>query len=1304
MGRSAGCLQPKLVPVQPGRKAPRTEQALGKAVDYQILCLLMACSFTAFAQVNPMGLSKLTDIVTPSPDVSAMTRYSGVPINKSSGSVNYSVPFFSISAGKLSHSVGLSYSGGGVKVSQTASRTGLNWSLTAGGVISRVVNDEPDEVSVRISAPSALSVQNRAMLNFLELAILTNDGYDTQPDQFNYNFDGFSGRFVLDSAGNVIQIPKSNLKIEHDFDGTNWSFKATAPNGTIYYFGGSSATEKTQSLTSSNCGPNRPNLIPTAWYLTKIVHPNGGSGFDQLSFSYVADSVEYVSGVSQTQVRTPLSTTTMGCWSSTGSTDYFAPKTDDKTCISRMKSYGYHLTGITSSNGSSIALSYDPYRKDLPGDVSLQKIAIKNSSGKQVKAFELAYNQIKTMNAQMSEEQSDSSLYYRMYLHSVTELGNNNSALGAYSFTYKRPDSLPGRLSFSIDHYGFFNNTNNTSMIGESVQPLPVMYSDFTPGDRSTNPACAGLGMLSSITYPTKGKEMIYYEGNSFWSNELDYGPDTTVTAHVAGTGAHIIQTDNKTIVSAFDQIGTFNYTVIENPLSSNTMDSLHNFASVTVSDLTDSRQVFYRTKAYPGDAGEIRFPITAGHSYQCTVTARGEIIDVTGNFIFKSEAPVMVTAIKPIGGARVSKVVSYSNANDIAQQKRYYYVYNNDLDGTSGIAAVKEPVYYSIFKEIKNCTVHGDQPNSDVIDLVGTLGYFYTGYSNSLSNLYSNAGSHVYYASVIESDGGDSYENGGIETRYNVSFDAIALPFLGEYIQNSPATDFSYDNGQETYSLHFAGTPGSPKKIKETFTHYAKDNRNYDTFKAFVVKKDYDIYQSTISPNPTEFYEFVPYNAVYYAVIAPWIYVDTVKVVDYDKYGLNPIVQTTVNAYGNASSLLLSRTKQSMSDGSTKTSEYQYSFDHASIAGLSSPQQAILEGMADLGNIAATAQVSEYMDTVLTTRARVEYEANPATGHYVQSKVKMYNTASTAYEDRLENVAYDANDLLVSQKQTDGSLISYQWGYNGSFPVASCKNAASNEFFYAGFEPDTLSGHTGRGSYAGDYYLNFSIPNGRNYIYSYWYKQSGNWVFSGELAYTGAVTLSAGDAIDDVRVYPADAQMSTFTYDELVGKTSETDAKNMTTYYEYDNFQRLVNVKDQNGDIVKNYQYNYKVFGNAELSQVFTRNNCSSGDIPGQVTYTIPAGTYTSAVGQAEADALASAAIASLGQAYANSNGTCTTCSGADKKIINGVCETGVKVYTSSIPKPGGVYQCRFYYQWSDSSTSTEYIENNMPAPCIEE
>jgi YD repeat-containing protein len=65
----------------------------------------------------------------------------------------------------------------------------------------------------------------------------------------------------------------------------------------------------------------------------------------------------------------------------------------------------------------------------------------------------------------------------------------------------------------------------------------------------------------------------------------------------------------------------------------------------------------------------------------------------------------------------------------------------------------------------------------------------------------------------------------------------------------------------------------------------------------------------------------------------------------------------------------------------------------------------------------------------------------------------------------------------------------------------------------------------------------------------------------------------------DEIRFYPSDALMTTYTYKPLVGMTSQTDSNGVTTYYIYDSLGRLESIKDNNHKVLKNIKYNYKHF-----------------------------------------------------------------------------------------------------------------------------
>ena len=54
------------------------------------------------------------------------------------------------------------------------------------------------------------------------------------------------------------------------------------------------------------------------------------------------------------------------------------------------------------------------------------------------------------------------------------------------------------------------------------------------------------------------------------------------------------------------------------------------------------------------------------------------------------------------------------------------------------------------------------------------------------------------------------------------------------------------------------------------------------------------------------------------------------------------------------------------------------------------------------------------------------------------------------------------------------------------------------------------------------------------------------------------------------------EVQVTTYTYEPLIGITSETNPQGITIYYDYDDFGRMETIKDDNGDILKHVEYNY--------------------------------------------------------------------------------------------------------------------------------
>jgi hypothetical protein len=182
---------------------------------------------------------------------------------------------------------------------------------------------------------------------------------------------------------------------------------------------------------------------------------------------------------------------------------------------------------------------------------------------------------------------------------------------------------------------------------------------------------------------------------------------------------------------------------------------------------------------------------------------------------------------------------------------------------------------------------------------------------------------------------------------------------------------------------------------------------------------------------------------------------------------------------------------------------------------------------------------------------------------------------------------------------------MSYIWGYDRIYPIAEVANASSEQIAYTSFEDNEMgnwslkSGSvmpfnniiTGKRICTGG--VTKTVPAG-NYIITAWAsgnctvngqagtqlaisKRNSNWRYlEWKLDNVSSVDVS-GDNIDEVRLHPADAQMTTYTYDMLIGMTSKTNINNHISYYEYDAAGRLQHIRDDAYNILKKYQYAFQ-------------------------------------------------------------------------------------------------------------------------------
>ncbi|WP_461639569.1 hypothetical protein [Labilibaculum euxinus] len=158
---------------------------------------------------------------------------------------------------------------------------------------------------------------------------------------------------------------------------------------------------------------------------------------------------------------------------------------------------------------------------------------------------------------------------------------------------------------------------------------------------------------------------------------------------------------------------------------------------------------------------------------------------------------------------------------------------------------------------------------------------------------------------------------------------------------------------------------------------------------------------------------------------------------------------------------------------------------------------------------------------------------------------LNLFSDNNIYYKEKV-SLSYSENGIknLCNVSKKDDITTSYLWGYNNQYPVAKIENATYSkvEAVVNVSNIQTLSNadndHGIRGSATNEEKLRVAL-----------------------------------DALRNI----AGAMVTTYTYDPLIGMTSQTDPNGITTYYEYDDFGRLQYVRDHDGNIVKLYQYNYK-------------------------------------------------------------------------------------------------------------------------------
>jgi hypothetical protein len=850
---------------------------------------------------------------------------------------------------------------------------------------------------------------------------------------------------------------------------------------------------------------------------------------------------------------------------------------------------------------------------------------------------------------------------YRLQLAAVQENDANNSAIKTTKFGYNST-MLPPLHNFGQDSWGYYNGYSQNQTLLQSQQVVMPVGSGanfnqevFTIGsgvgaNRSVSPYYMQAGILQQITYPTGGYTVFNYEANQYLAPSVN-----NVTANASSIGVY-----QDTSIVAFTPS-------FANPSQTSGQMSFHiqlsNIVNISNSyvkiiQASNNAVIYYYTPANNANV-DMYVPVqvsTTNQYYLMAVSIGGNANQDPSTFPVSGISTTYPVTGAPVttnvGGLRVHSIKDYDSNGNLLTTEIYKYGVNESGNG--------DFVSYPSLMVNHSTHLYQVSPGS------AGIAYEQTFSNSSQYSLSSLSGSPVAYDRVTVYHG-DTVQNIG-KSIYNYSIlqDSILTtpntlvniisplpPLIVSVSQGIRPIPVLWKMGEPVSEFHYLNNNGQYLLQQAKSTNYSFQYRTGG--RGLFVQMAVECYNGACgSQQFTNSNDFILYD---YPISVGSRQPTQTTATNYAGDGVTQTSFAKINYYyDNLTHMQPTRIVSYDSKGDSTLKSVKYPQDMVS-ANLD--PNGTYAAMTTKNIISPAIQFTQTKDSQQLMQSVTNYSAT--NGNYNPQTVSL-KVLSNPAETRLNYQKYDNNGNLLTVSKQNGDPVSYIWGYKGEYPVAEVKNAKSNDVFFEGFEDgnsNSVSGDAKTGNYSHmDAYSKAltGLDNG-SYILSYWQKNGSVWVFNNTTVTVsaGTYTINLNVQVDDIRFYPATAQMTTYTYIPQVGVSSVTDAKGEITYYEYDTMQRLMNIRDQYKNIVKSYCYNYAgqttgcyielpSFRNAAKSGSFQKaaTICGSGYTGSLVTYNVPAGTFTSNVSQTQADSMATAEVTKNGQAYANDYGTC--------------------------------------------------------------
>ena|GEM_PF-2620551 len=377
-----------------------------------------------------------------------------------------------------------------------------------------------------------------------------------------------------------------------------------------------------------------------------------------------------------------------------------------------------------------------------------------------------------------------------------------------------------------------------------------------------------------------------------------------------------------------------------------------------------------------------------------------------------------------------------------------------------------------------------------------------------------------------------------------------LQMPAVFEYGEDLTKV-YRYDSIAATYKL-------------QKYTRNYLWAHGFTTYHNYVVKNNFMPGQTGSPPLSCE---FEPFDVTKVAIDKFDVFTDSTLEITWDNNNDSFVVKT-IYEYGNSAHPYPTRQTVYAPDGDVLETRKEY------------PQDGSPSVMTYRNIVAPVLVQKQYKNGTLLSTVTNTYHDWFNDSTVVALQQTEYKELSNSLPAHINYIGYDTLGNVLEIAKDSGEHKTYVWGYKKQIPIAAITNAAANEVFCTSFEESggtaDAGAKTGGSSHSGNYAVSFSLPNGKAYLLTYWEWNGSVWEYR-ETAYTGSTTITTANKIDELRIYPADAQVTTYTFEPMRGITSICDVRNMVLYYEYDALNRLKLIKDEYGKILKLYDYKYK-------------------------------------------------------------------------------------------------------------------------------